>query len=122
MDRQARWRGVGGGENATMTHSYDFRSRLVLWRRHIGAACFVLPKCAKTLRSGGLNHSVIWCASHRSLACLSPSSVSLLLFFRNHARGEATDPCAACEISVGRYSVRTNNIRMLHLTQSAASM
>src|SRR3990167_11544735 len=112
MDRQAHCGGDGRNENAMMTHSYDFRSRLVLWRRHIGAACFVLPKCAKTLRSGGLNHSVIWCASHRSLACLSPSSVSLLLFFRNVREGEENDPCVACEISGGRYSMRANNIRM----------
>src|SRR3990167_7207649 len=122
MDRQARWGGVGRGENATMTHSYEFRSRLALWRRHIGAAYFVLPKCAKTLISGGFTHSVIWYASHRSLACLPPSSIIIYLFLRNVREGEENDPCAACEISVGRYSMRANNIRMLHLSLSAAAV
>ena|SRR3990167_2597297 len=105
-----------------MTHSYDFHSRLVLWRRHNGAAYSVLPKCAKTLRSSGFNHTVIRCASHRSLACLSFYLYYIYLFFRNHARGEATDPCVACEISVGGYSMRANNIRMLHLSLSTAAV
>ena len=105
-----------------MTHSYEFRSRLALWRRHIGAAYFVLPKCAKTLISGGFTHSVIWYASHRSLACLPPSSIIIYLFLRNVREGEENDPCDACEISVGRYSMHANNIRMLHLSLSAAAV